>query len=401
LNNDSWAAGAPPERISTVAVSFSQTLERAPQGPLILQSPEKVLTPGGASLCQPTPHEAFLNQKIFANLDMLRGAAILAVVFHHAGTLETGWLAVLHANCRHGVSLFFALSGFLICSLLLREERRNGHVRLKDFYIRRSLRLFPLYYGMLAVYGVLIFGLGMFSPENQTLFKERLPYNVLYLSNFLPVTGPFFFAWSLAIEEQFYLIFGQLFRWARRSWLVGLIALLVVIKPLMNLAGGLDNAHLGMRILFSYSEPLLWGVLGGFALHRREWFNAAQILSHPRVLGGLAAALLLMLFTVPLHDKSGLASQAIYVLMAFIVMGCAIRPAIPVPGYRVLAHIGVVCYGIYLMHMLVIMVVQRIVTDNLYLTFLLSVVIVTAVASLVYRYFESPILRYKKHFSHA
>lgn len=401
MNNDSWAAGAPPERISATAVSHLQFLERTPHTPRILTVPEIAPTSDGTSPCQPTAHDAFLNQKIFANLDMLRGAAILAVVFHHAGALETGWLAVLHVNSRHGVSLFFALSGFLICSLLLREERRNGHVRLKDFYIRRSLRLFPLYYGMLAVYGVLIFGLGMFSPENQTLFKERLPCNILYLSNFVPITGPFFFAWSLAIEEQFYLIFGQLFRWARRSCLMGLIVLLVVLKPLMNLAGILDSTHLVVRILFSYSEPLLLGVLGGFALHNRGWYNATQVLSHPRVLGSLAAALLLMLCTVPLHDKSGLASQVLYILMTLIVMGCAMRPAIPVPGYAVLAHIGVVCYGIYLMHMLVIMAVQRVLTDNLYLTFVLSVIVVTAVASLVYRYFESPILRYKKHFSHA
>jgi len=82
-------------------------------------------------------------------------------------------------------------------------------------------------------------------------------------------------------------------------------------------------------------------------------------------------------------------------------MGCAIRPKIPLPGQSMLAHIGVVCYGIYLTHMLVIMVVQRLITDNPYLTFLLSAAGVTVLASVIYRYFESPILQYKKHFSHA
>lgn len=348
----------------------------------------------------PTAHEAFLNQKVFANLDMLRGLAILAVIFHHAGPIESGWLAVLQANSRHGVSLFFALSGFLICTLLLREERSNGQVCLRDFYIRRSLRLFPLYYGMLAVYCVLVFGLGMFSPENQAIFKEHLPYNIFYLSNFVPVMGPFFFAWSLAVEEQFYLVFGQLFCWARRSWLIGLIVLLLLTKPLLNLAGLIDDGSLALRIILSYSEPLLMGVLGGFALHNRRWFETILALRSPPLLGALTLALVAILSTVLLHDKSGPITLVAYGLMALLVLGCALRPALPLPGYALLSHIGVVCYGIYLMHMLVIMIVQRVVTDNPYLTFLLSAVIVTLIASVVYRYFESPILKYKKRFSH-
>jgi peptidoglycan/LPS O-acetylase OafA/YrhL len=384
-----------------LAPAQSQILEAPPYRPHILPVPETFRLVTGRLQSAPSLHEAFLNQKFFANLDVLRGVAILAVVFHHSGPVGNPWLTVLQGNCRYGVSLFFALSGFLICSLLLREEQRNGQVSLTDFYIRRSLRLFPLYYGMLLIYCVLVFGLGMFSPENQIIFKERLPYNALYLSNFLPVTGPFFFAWSLAVEEQFYLVFGQLFRWARRSWLIGSIVLLVVAKPLMNLAGVLALDQIWVDIVFSYSEPLLLGVLGGFVLNHRRGFVVGMATASPRVLAGLTLALVLMLATIPLHNKSGLDTQVMYILMALIVMGCAIRPKIPLPGQSMLAHIGVVCYGIYLTHMLVIMVVQRLITDNPYLTFLLSAAGVTVLASVIYRYFESPILQYKKHFSHA
>ena len=396
LKEENWALAPNNSGECEMSVSKSRVME--PEYYCAL--PHRFLDVARSKQDEPTAHESFLNQKVFANLDMLRGVAILAVVFHHSGPIDTGWLAVLHANSRYGVSLFFALSGFLICTLLLREERRNGQVCLRDFYIRRSLRLFPLYYGMLAVYCVLVFGLGMFSPENQVIFKEHLPYNILYLSNFVPVTGPFFFAWSLAVEEQFYLVFGQLFCWARRTWLIGLIVGLILAKPLMNLAGLLDDSDLALRIIFSYSEPLLLGVLGGFALHDRRWFNAMLALRSPRVLGALTLALVAILSTVVLHNKSGPITLVAYGLMALLVLGYAIRPAMPIPGYKLISHIGVVCYGIYLMHMLVIMVVQRVVTENPYLTFLLSAVIVTLVASVVYRYVESPILKYKKRFSH-
>lgn len=332
---------------------------------------------------------------------MLRGVAILAVIFHHVGPLDDGWLSVLQSNSRYGVALFFSLSGFLICSLMLREERRNGQVALADFYIRRGLRLFPLYYAVLGLYCVIVLGLGMFSPENQMIFKERLTYNALYLSNFLPVTGPFFFAWSLAVEEQFYLVFGQLFRWLKRSWLIALVMLLLVAKPILAFWGVLEPGNLGIRIVFSYSEPLLMGVLGGFALDNRLGFKLGGWAGSPPILWGLAVGLTVLLCTVTLHDKSGLPAQLSYVMMTLLIMGCAIRPAIPTPGYALLSHVGVVCYGIYLLHMLVIMVVQRTMTSNPVLTLIIATVGVYVLASLVYRYFERPILKYKDRFSHA
>jgi peptidoglycan/LPS O-acetylase OafA/YrhL len=87
-------------------------------------------------------------------LDGLRCLSIAAVIWHHAGgTRHSGLLFRGH----HGVSLFFAISGFLITTLLLRERVRNGQVSLGRFYGRRTLRIFPLYYAVIALYVALVY----------------------------------------------------------------------------------------------------------------------------------------------------------------------------------------------------------------------------------------------------
>lgn len=93
-------------------------------------------------------------------------------------------------------------------TLLLRERERNSKIDLKAFYIRRSLRIFPLYYGVLFLYMVLVSVLERDSTAGQAFFNNLI-YFATYTSNlFVPLDGRviFYFAWSLAAEEQFYLM---------------------------------------------------------------------------------------------------------------------------------------------------------------------------------------------------
>src|SRR5579862_611155 len=94
------------------------------------------------------PRAKFLQTRKFVSLDGLRCASILAVIWHHATGIGKGYL---------GVEIFFAISGFLITTLLLRERRGFGDISLGDFYARRSLRILPLYYTVLAIYVVLVY----------------------------------------------------------------------------------------------------------------------------------------------------------------------------------------------------------------------------------------------------
>jgi peptidoglycan/LPS O-acetylase OafA/YrhL len=151
-------------------------------------------------------------------LDGWRGVAVLMVIVFHA----IGWQHPTYKPLGGlGVSLFFALSGFLICSRLLAEFSRTEQIDLRGFYIRRVLRILPPALVLLAALAVL----GAATPGELTAC-------VLFARNYYNgggwYTGHF---WSLAVEEHFYLFFPVLLAWAspRRAipWVIGLVALLI------------------------------------------------------------------------------------------------------------------------------------------------------------------------------
>ena len=162
-------------------------------------------------------YEAFTATAWFSGLDGLRAFSVVAVLWYHlAGEHD---LALLnHGN--QGVQLFFAISGFLVTTLLLRERRRTGTISLRSFYLRRTLRIFPLYYAVLATYALLVFATLRGTPKGAE-FWQHLPAFATYTSNWFVSadagTGhgvTFYFAWSLATEEQFYLVWPPLLLWA-------------------------------------------------------------------------------------------------------------------------------------------------------------------------------------------
>src|SRR5271168_3205722 len=105
-------------------------------------------------------HQNFLQVQTFGSLDGLRALSILGVIWAHAwivspsyGRLEA--IPILRMG-GFGVDVFFAISGFLITTLLLRERHKSGQISLRAFYVRRTLRIWPLYYATLAFYIVLV-----------------------------------------------------------------------------------------------------------------------------------------------------------------------------------------------------------------------------------------------------
>lgn len=160
----------------------------------------------------------------FKHLDGVRTIAVLMVVVHH---WYRGNIYHLHYGGAMGVGLFFVLSGFLITNILLKQQAQfqggNSGVKwniLKTFYIRRTLRIFPIYY--LYILGLVVFGIGQAREIWPWLFGYA--YNILlFLTNDWH-SGFVEHLWSLAIEEQYYLVWPALLlfcppRW--NSWLVG------------------------------------------------------------------------------------------------------------------------------------------------------------------------------------
>jgi peptidoglycan/LPS O-acetylase OafA/YrhL len=349
----------------------------------------------------PLTFEAYRETRYFTALDGLRALAILLVVMHH-GPRSEGWAAVLADNGRYGVSLFFIISGFLIGTLLLRELRCHGRVSLGRFYGRRALRLLPLYYAVLALQAFIVLVLRQYRPESQELFLQKLPAYLFYYSNWLPTAtdGPFFCAWSLAVEEQFYLGFGLLIVVLRKNWLVATLACALALKfAVFQFVGNVDVDSTLWRIVFSYQEAILWGVLLAFALEQRELYERlAGALGSPWMLAGLGLIIAGGLSLYPITASSTWDAEVLYGLMTLLVAGLVMRRAVPGLCHPWLVHLGRISYGIYLLHMLVICLVVRIPYGmSPIFCFIVTTGVVSLIATGVYFCFELPIIRFYKH----
>ncbi|MDY3319034.1 acyltransferase [Riemerella anatipestifer] len=193
------------------------------------------------------------NKVYFPNLNGIRAIAAFMVIIHHIGqflgifdmpnALDT---KVIHFIGPLGVTLFFVLSGFLITYLLLAEEKSTGTIALKDFYIRRILRIWPLYYiiilasfFILPYIKILALPDGYWKPFSEnfyfylSLFLLFLPNIVLFrYGAVLPYGSQ---SWSVGVEEQFYLLWPILMKFVKNKviLIIGVIGLYVCMYVCM------------------------------------------------------------------------------------------------------------------------------------------------------------------------
>ncbi|HZE27056.1 MAG TPA: acyltransferase [Terriglobales bacterium] len=226
-----------------------------------------------ASHPYPSSLEAATREHNLPSLDGLRAVAVFLVVFYHSGLPVNGGLGVL---------MFFVISGFLITWLLLQEEKRWGDISLKLFYIRRTLRIFPAFYvfWLLVVVGFVVLGKRVHVGQAAASFFYVTNYYQALLGD--PDTA-LSHTWSLAIEEQFYLLWPLAFLLlgnARRRmhalmiviplvWVYRIVSVLwfhvwqgYVYEALDMRADHLLVGCLLATVLHQKSAPRLWQLLG-------------------------------------------------------------------------------------------------------------------------------------------
>lgn len=310
---------------------------------------------------QDAPYDRYRRTRYFGSLDGLRFLCIFMVLWHHSpvhALMEEP--ARLWTRGFTGVNFFFVLSGFLITTLLLREEEATGRISLAQFYRRRILRIVPVYFFVVtavAAYYVLWKGRDDLLP--------LVPFYYLFLSNFLLEDIPLLtITWSLAAEEQYYLIWPLILilvpalMKVRTGILVGLIGLCVA-----STTGSLQ--WLGLRPVqteyaiwqlpgTSYSAILV-GSLLGVLLHWRRGFEAGLAFLGSRWSPAVAfAALILVLSMLPI-DLNGLPFLLVHLTMAICIAALVIREdhvLRPVLAWKPVARIGEISYGIYLYHLI-------------------------------------------------
>ena len=314
----------------------------------------------------------FADRERQPGLDLLRALAILVVLIYHAGIMGFPLPGRVHRFGWIGVDLFFVLSGYLIGGQLLAPFARGSQINLSRFFIRRVLRILPAYYIILAVY---IFLPGLWEYPTMTPWWKFL----ISIQNIGLVGGTSFsHAWSLAVEDQFYLILPFLliflYRRPRAAVIVpcliligGIVLRFFLARQNISADGGVSFRGFQMWIYYptwTRLDPLLFGVILAaiekFQPHRwQRLMDFATWLWLP--------ALGLIVFALYLGESDQLSVTACVWQFPLIALGmatllvCAVSPRLPfrqvhVPGAAFVASIA---YSTYLVQKLVIHAVAQ------------------------------------------
>jgi peptidoglycan/LPS O-acetylase OafA/YrhL len=293
-----------------------------------------------------------VQSKRIPQLDAIRGIAILVVMLHNErdvfpslhlpGVLASGWM---------GVDLFFVLSGFLITGILLDAKGSAGFFR--NFYARRCLRIWPLYYALLLFIFVAV---PLLRPAQASMIFERsspwwaYPF---YLQNFLvPVStnavGSLGLTWSLAIEEQFYLVWPVVVRYLSTARLRIVCLAVIVASPFLRLYLSTEQVDLYTNV-FCRLDGLMWGAFVA-ALVREPAFEprrhrtlawGALIIALPLALATDGRGVQWIVYSLSVLASAGLVYLGLFSTARWLQRAFTSRP---------LVFTGMISYGLYLLH---------------------------------------------------
>ncbi|WP_165399551.1 acyltransferase family protein [Janibacter limosus] len=325
-------------------------------------------------------------------LDGLRGIAALAVIIFHAGLGPA-------VNGYVGVDVFFALSGFLITSLLLVEAQRHGRIRLLRFYTRRMLRLWP------ALVATCILVIAAAAATGQ--LSEAAPGTLavlFYLGNWWMYTGrsaPLLdHTWTLAIEEHFYAVWPVL--------LIGLCSRRRALRAFAVIAAVVGVALIftpwpepitDVRGTYLRGFPIIWGSLLAWVVSRRREATSS------RALGTIGNGALLVLlgvllipWTLPERWLTG-PSSGTGILSLFVLAGIVLSPrsaAATLLAWPPLRWAGTRSYGLYLYHFPVLQVLRHHVqVGPEWFRMVVGIMATIIIAEASFRWLEAPFLRLK------
>ncbi|HRG57690.1 MAG TPA: acyltransferase [Bacteroidia bacterium] len=354
----------------------------------------------------------------FPNLNSLRFFAALLVIIHHIEQYKEilGLPNYFHQPniqlmSKIGVTLFFALSGFLITYLLLVEQKDNGNINVKSFYIRRILRIWPLYY-LIIFLAFFIFpniNLMHLPGHDSSHFLIKFIFFVFMMPNVIHALGAGLAfgtqTWSIGAEEQFYLIWPWLIKLFKNKLLI-VISVILSYACLRYLFDLLFYKHIIFAYLYRiwYLFPIDNMAFG--ALFAVIYFN-----NYKKLLSIFYSKLVqflvwIIVLTLLLSGKSlGYFHHQIYSLLFGILILNLATNSNSIINFKInfIDYLGKISYGLYMYHSIFIVVSIKLLeyyklTSNIYI-YILSFALNIGISILSYEYFEKRFITKKSNFS--
>lgn len=356
----------------------------------------------------------------FDTFDALRFLAFFKVFLLHLPILAFPWFNYLRAGGGVGVQFFFVLSGFLITYILMDEKEHAGKVNLKNFFVRRIFRIWPLYFLMLFVAYATPYILSNFlhlSSSNDG-YVPKLIYSALFLENYRMMythnhanVSPLSVMWSLCIEEHFYIVWGivayfmstrNILYFLLTSVFTGILARWLYAAnniPSLDLLTNIDLfAFGGIAAYFMVYKPILSGKFSDrFSIQGKKLYVLLLI------------TIVVVFSQYADNDYSfiwmtTLLGLGFSLLVFFCVEG---KERLIITDTNILSRLGIYTYGLYLYHTLIINLLKQVfaklnwgLDSSWYaIVFIIGSAVLTIICSIgSYYLFEKPFLRLKKYF---
>jgi peptidoglycan/LPS O-acetylase OafA/YrhL len=350
----------------------------------------------------------------FPNLNGLRFIAAFVVLIHHIDATvlsrfrqfnpkeELYYRLHLKALSGHiGVILFFVLSGFLISYLLLLEKKQATKINIRHFYIRRILRIWPLYFLVISCAILILFT--NIVPDPKTLAIQIL-FFLFFLPHLLRATDlgtlPYSnHTWSIGVEEQFYFLWPVFIQKIRLKILLplilSLIGLIIIIKGIFFQSDlvqvVLDMVHMMIGSLFA------------IIYFQKERFTFLLKILYSIPIQLIAFSILLGLI-ISGWEVPFIRFEIYSLCFGIIILNLATNPQNFIKLEQPIIHyLGKISYGIYMLHPFCLLCSEQLLDlingYNVYLHYFMSIGLTITVASLSYHYFEKFFLRFKPQYS--
>jgi peptidoglycan/LPS O-acetylase OafA/YrhL len=327
-----------------------------------------------------------------------------------AGGLQ--WLTASFAEAgAFGVDLFFLLSAYLITEILLRERKLTGAINVRDFYMRRILRIWPLYFSFVTF----CFVIQWFTPSTFPL-EGLLAFIFLagnwYCTGGFPIS-PVAPLWSVSIEEQFYLLWPLAVRHLSRLGMILVACTLVAVAFATRwylLSGYVERSVVWCNT-FARLDPIAVGILTAVVLDGRlprisRWLRASLIPAGIMIIFLGAWKFRVLDSAIPVLDGMvGYPCGTVGSWLIFIGFLGAPLDGLKLPTYQWVLYLGRISYGLYVFHLFSLDAVKFLLlhflgTSPVWLRGIAGLLLTIALASASYRWLEVPFLRLKKRFAH-